>query len=79
MFSNRALLFNIKDSDKPINVYLSGVDTHCSTDVTLNNIGEVYLHENGLANILSYAKVKDKHNITYDDVGEIFTVHTPYK
>ena len=42
-------------------------------------IGKVYLHENGLANILSYAKVKDKHNITYNDVREIFTVHTPYK
>ena len=45
----------------------------------LNNIGEVYLHKNGLANNLSYVKAKDKHNITYNDVGDIFTVHTPYK
>ena len=45
----------------------------------MNNIGEVYLHENGLANILSCVKVRDKHNITYNVVQEIFTVHKPYK
>ena len=31
------------------------------------------------ANILSYVKVKDRHKITYDDMRDIFTVHTPYK
>ena len=79
MSGNRALLLNIQDADDPIDVYSSGGATHCSTDGNLNNIGEVYLHENGSENILSYAKIKDKHNITYDYVGGIFTVHTPYK
>ena len=46
---------------------------------TLKNIGEVYLHENGLANILCYTKVKDKRNMTYNDMGEILAVHKPYK
>ena len=79
MSSNHTLLSNVKDTDKRIDVYSSGGATHCSTAGTLKNIGEVYLHKNGLENILSYAKVKYKHNITYDDVGGIFTVHTPYK
>ena len=79
MFSNRTLLANIQDAYEPIDVYSSGGVTHCRKAGTLKNIGEVYLHENGLANILSYAKVKDKHNITYSDVQYIFTVHTPYK
>ena len=56
MFSNHALLSNIKDADKKINVYLSGGANHCSTTGTLKNIGEVCLHENGLANILSYLR-----------------------
>ena len=43
------------------------------------NIGEAYLHENGKANILSYVKVRDKHNITYNGIQDIFTVHKPYK
>ena len=79
MFSNRALLANIKDADKPIDVYSRVGTTHCSMAEILDNTGEVYLHKNGLANILSYAKVKDRHNITYDDVRDVFTVHTPYK
>ena len=79
MFSNRVLLANIKDTDEHINIYSSGGETHCSTAGTLNNIWELYLHKNGLANILSYEKVKDRHNITYDDVRDIFTVHKPYK
>ena len=79
MFSKRTLLVKRKDTDKPIEVYSSGGATHFSTARTLKNIEEVYLHENGLATILSYVKVKDKHNIAYDDVEGIFTVHTPYK
>ena len=79
MFSNRALLLNIQDADDPIDVHSSGGATHCSRAGTLKNIGEVYLNGNRLANILSYAKVKDKHNITYNDVQAILTIHTPYK
>ena len=76
---NRILLANVKDEDEPIDVYPSGGATHCSTAGTRKNIREVYLHQNGLANILSYAKVEDKYNITYDGVRDIFTVNTPYK
>ena len=79
MFSNCAILSSIQDADDPIDIPLSGGVTHCSRAGTLKNIGEVYLHENGLANILSYAKVREKHNITYNDVQEIFIVHTRYK
>ena len=39
----------------------------------------MYLHQNGLADIISYAKVKDRQNITYDKVRKTFTIHTPYK
>ena len=79
MFINRSLLANIQDSDEPIDVYSSGGATHCRNSGSLKNIGKIYLHRNRLANILSYAKVRDKHKITYNYVQDIFTVHTPYK
>ena len=79
MFINRALLVNIQDADEPINAYLSVGATHFSKAGTLNNIGEVYLHKNGLASILSYVKLRDKHNITYNGLQDIFSVHTPYR
>ena len=44
MFSNRTLLADIKDADKPIDVYSSRGAIHCSTAGNLNNIGEVYFH-----------------------------------
>ena len=79
MFSNRALLANIQDLDEPIDVYSSGVVTHFSKAGTLKNIGVVFLHVNGLESILYYAKVRDKHKITYNAVQDIFTAHKPYK
>ena len=79
MFSNRALLVKIQDADNPIDVYSSRGANHCSKAVTLKNIGEVYLYENWLANILSYAKVRDTHKITHNNVQDIFTIHTTYK
>ena len=79
MFSNHVVLVIIKAADKPIDVYLSRGATRCDTTRTLENIGNVYLHGNGLANILSYAEVRDRHNITHDDVREIFTIPVPYK
>ena len=79
MFSNRALLTNIQDSNKPIDVYSIGGANHCRKAGTLKNTREVYFHENGLGNILAYAKVRYKHNITYNDIQDIFIIHTPYK
>ena len=79
MFSNRSLLANIEAAKKPIYVYSNGGVTHSNTAGTLENIGDVYLYKNGLANILSYAKVKDRHNITYNEVMDIFTIHVTYK
>ena len=55
MFIHRALLSNIKDADEPIDVYSSWGANHCDTKGTLENIGDVYMHESGLENILSYA------------------------
>ena len=79
MFSNHALLSNIKYSDEPINVYSSVGATQFKNSGTLKTIGYVYLHKNRLANILSYAKVRYTQNITYNYVQEILTVHTPHK
>ena len=79
MFISRVHIDNIKDIDEPIDVYSVGGATHCRTAGTLKNIREVYLHKNGLENIPSYTKVIYKHNITYDDVRDIFTLHKPYK
>ena len=59
MFSNPKLLANIRTSTDPVDVYSSGGLTRCTIKGIVDNIRDVYLHKQGLANILSFAKVRD--------------------
>ena len=68
MFIKRDILANIQEVEYTIDLYSSEGATHYSRAGTLKNIGEVYLHENGLENIMSYVKVQDKDNITCNDL-----------
>jgi hypothetical protein len=61
VFNNDKLLRNIRKSD-------TSMDIHCNAGVTstdmvgdLPGYGKVWYHPNGIANILSLARVKDKH------------------
>ncbi len=76
VFYNDKLLQNIRKSD-------TSMDIHCNAGVTstdmvgdLPGYGEVWYHPNGIANILSLARVKDKHRVTFDSAGgNKFVVH----
>jgi hypothetical protein len=50
------------------------MNIHCNAGVTSTSLvgdlpgyGEVWYHENGSANILSLACMKEKHRVTYDN------------
>jgi hypothetical protein len=76
VFYNDKLLQNIRKSD-------TYMDIHCNAGVTstdmvgdLPGYGEVWYHPNGIANILSLTRVKDKHQVTFDSAGgNKFVVH----
>jgi hypothetical protein len=76
VFYNDKLLRNIRKSD-------TSMDIHCNAGVTstdmvgdLPGYDEVWYHPNGIANILSLARVKDKHRVTFDSAGgNKFVVH----
>jgi hypothetical protein len=76
VFYKKELLENIRRSD-------THMDIHCNTGMTsMNLIGdlpgylEVWYHLNGIANILSLARVKEKHRVTFDSNGQNqFEVH----
>ncbi len=53
------------------------MDIHCNAGVTSTNMigdqtgyGQVWYHPNGIANILSLARVKEKYRVTFDSNGE---------
>ena len=76
VFTNRRLLKNIRRSNK--NMFI-----HCTAGVAKTNLigdlpgyGTVWYHPNGIANILSLPKVKEKYRVTFDsDINNQFVVH----
>ena len=56
---------------------------HCTAGVAKTNLigdlsgyGTVWYHPNGIANILSLSKVKEKYRVTFDsDINNQFIVH----
>ena len=79
VFHNGELLENIRSG-------MSYMDIHCNAGMTSTNLvgdlpgyGEVWYHPNGIANILSLARVKDHgYHVTYDSHnGNEFRVYNP--
>ena len=75
VFTNRHLLKNIRRSKKDMFI-------HCTTGVAKTNLigdlpghGTVWYHPNGIANILSLSKVKEKYRVTFDsDINNQFII-----
>ena len=76
VFTNRRLLKNIRSSNN--NMFI-----HCTAGVAKTNLigdlpgyGTVWYHPDGIANILSLSKVKEKYRVTFDsDINNQFVVH----
>ena len=78
VFTNRRLLKNIRRAQKNMSI-------HCTAGVAKTNLvgdlpgyGTVWYHPDGIANILSLSKVKEKYRVTFDsDINNQFIVHRP--
>ena len=76
VFTNRRLLKNIRRAKT--NMFI-----HCTAGVAKTNLigdlpgyGTIWYHPNGIANILSLSKVKEKYRVTFDsDKNNQFIVH----
>ena len=76
VFTNRRLLKNIRQARTNMLI-------HCTAGVAKTNLigdlpgyGTVWYHPNGIANILSLSKVKEKYRVTFDsDQNNQFIVH----
>ena len=78
VFTNRRLLKNIRRARKHMFI-------HCTAGVAKTNLvgdlpgyGTVWYHPDGIANILSLSRVKEKYRVTFDsDINNQFVVHRP--
>jgi hypothetical protein len=68
IFCNAALLTNIHDMGKSINIHCK-VCTRRITEVgTLKNYGEVWYRNDALTNILSLSRIKERYPEKYDSI-----------
>ena len=75
VFSNPSLLVDIHSVNRSMSIYCNaGVTTTCKVG-TLPGYGEVWYHATGIANILSFSRVRAKgFTITYDDKQDTFNI-----
>ena len=78
VFSNPKLLVNLREEKSCLRIHTQAgkVTTHWKGD--LPGYGTVWYCKDGIANILSLAKVKENHKVTFDsEGGNEFVVHKP--
>ena len=76
IFNNKKLVRNIRESSRPIRIHSSGGVRRTKLEGDVNEMGVAYYDEGAIANILSFAKVRDMHRVTYDTDRDVFTIHT---
>ena len=76
VFYNKNLLRNIRKAKKPMEIHCNAGVTSTDLIGDLPGYGEVWYDPNGIANILSLARVKDKYRVTFDSGAKNkFIVH----
>jgi hypothetical protein len=77
IFSNSALLKNIRQVDRFMNIRCNA-GTRCTNIMgELPGYGDVWYDKESIANILSFKRVQDKCQVTYDSMANVFVVEKP--
>jgi hypothetical protein len=80
IFCNPALLNDIRDAGKIINIHCNAGSTRLSEIGTLRNYGDVWFSKSAIANILSLSQLKECYPVKYDSIaGNQFVVEQPTK
>lgn len=78
VFSNKKLLTNIRKSEVTMSIRCNAGVTKTNLQGDLTGYGTVWFNPKGIANILSLARVQEKHRVTYDsELDGKFVVHKP--
>ena len=80
VFCNPRMVTNIREVDNPITLQTNGGIMEVGKKALVPGFGEVWYHPNAMANIFSFAEMKQKHPITYNSNDEdAFHIHLPNK
>jgi hypothetical protein len=80
IFCNPALLDNIRNAGKIINIHCNAGTTCVSTIGTLHNYGDVWFRKHAIANIMSFLQLNERYPVEYSiSDGNQFVVDQPTK
>jgi len=80
IFANPRMVTGIKTTATPLQLMTNGGELITDQKATVPGFGEVWYDSQSIANIFSFAELKDKHKITYDSSKEdAFHIHLPNK
>jgi Reverse transcriptase (RNA-dependent DNA polymerase)/Zinc knuckle len=76
VFCNPKLLTNIRETKNKLTIHCNAGKATTNLIGDFDRYGTVWYHPEGIANVLSLAKVKSKYSVTYDSTeGNKFQVH----
>ena len=80
IFANPRMVTGIKTTATPLQLMTNGGELITDQKASVPGFGEVWYDSQSIANIFSFAELKDKHKITYDSSKEdAFNIHLPNK
>ena len=80
IFANEMMVRDNKTVETPLQLITNGGTVYTDQKATVPGFGEVWYDRKSIANIFSFAELKDKHKITYDSSKEdAFIIHLPSK
>ena len=80
IFGNPRMVHSIREVETPLQLNTNGGEVVIKQKGIVEGFGEVWYDSKSMANIFSFAEMKEKHNITYDSSKEdAFNIHLPNK
>ncbi|WP_371077836.1 hypothetical protein, partial [Salmonella enterica] len=80
IFANTKMVQDIREIPTALHLMTNGREITTTTKATVKGFGDVWYDPDSIANIFSFAELKDKHKITYDSSKEdAFIIHLPNK
>ena len=80
LFCNPELVKDIRQSNTTLKMHTNAGSKESSQQVTMPGFGNVWFHEDSIANIFRFGDLASKYRITYDSEKEnAFLVHMEHK
>jgi hypothetical protein len=77
VFMNPGLLTNVRTTEDTLTIHTTAGTATTNVKGDLEGYGEVWVHTDGIANIISFSNAEERFRIEYDQAERAFKLHKP--